>query len=187
MIKIIRTLRFPDILTLFGLAWIILAMYLVIAGFNKIGIGIMLFSMLFDFFDGWAARRYGGSGYGIFLDSGYDILAYLVFPAIYLMTSIQFQGFYIVFLIPMICAGILRLARFAKEGFADEKARYYTGMPVFYLSLIPILLYYGVPIYFIGFAIIIATALMVSEIKFLKPKHPVFALLILGLSVFFLL
>lgn len=185
--KLLRRLKSPDILTLVGIILVLFAIRSVIIGNYRFAIGIMLSSVLFDFADGLASRLFGSSAYGKFLDSSYDILAYLIFPFLYLIIADRIQGVLLVIFILPILAGILRLARFTNEGFCDKDARYYIGMPVFYLGLLPIAAYYSAPVVFMAVAASIASIFMISEIKFRKPKHPIFGLLLLTVAIFFLI
>jgi phosphatidylserine synthase len=184
--KLLRILRFPDILTLTGIVLALFAIRSVIVGNYKFAIGIMLSSVLFDFADGFTARLFGGSIYGKFLDSSYDTMGYLIFPFLYLIIAGHARGvFVVVFMLPVL-TGILRLARFTDEGFFDKDVQHYVGMPVFYLALLPIAAYYNIPLVLIAVGAFSVSMLMISEIKFRKPKHPIFGLLLLVAVTFFL-
>lgn len=181
--QLLRKLRLPDLVTLLGIAMILAAIRLLTLGGYKKAIGLMLLSVLCDFLDGYLARRYGGSIYGKYLDSLYDLMGYLIFPAVYFLRLYPA----VVYLIPaviVILAGCLRLARFSAQGLTNGD---YEGMPVFYISFVPLALYLSLNRVIIILYLLIASVLMISRVKFAKPKHPVFAAALLVAGIGFLI
>lgn len=184
--NLIKELKRADFITILSLILIITAFRYLLVGQQSLAIGIMLLSVLTDFLDGHVARRFGGSDYGKYLDSSYDTLSFLLFPSMYLLVSSDFTVWALLCGIAVIVTGCLRLARFTYQGFDDPDLKHYIGMPVFYIGLVPLAIYIGLPTWLIITYMITASFFMVSEIKFLKPKHPVFVLLLLILATGFL-
>jgi phosphatidylserine synthase len=112
-----------------------------------------------DHLDGVVARRFGGSDYGRFLDASFDGFTDLLFPALALSLHTGFSMLYAAPILAAVGAGVLRLARFSAEGFADDDAHRYAGMPVFYLGFVPPALYVGAPEPVVGVAMLAASGL----------------------------
>ena len=156
----------------------LLAMLLIVSAFwflwNKqiyLAISLTFTSMFFDYLDGKIARKYGGSEYGKVLDSLYDILGWVLFPA--LMINIQTQWAWWAILVTTIYClfSALRLSRFTVAGYVEKDKRYYVGMPVSYsrYALLVILLFGGkLSVLFIAIMI----PLMVST-KLFKKSPPI--------------
>jgi CDP-diacylglycerol--serine O-phosphatidyltransferase len=118
----------------------------------KIAIYLILFAGIFDFFDGWFARKLkGGSNFGAELDSLSDFISFGVAPSllIYFWSLQELNSFgWSVALFYVACAA-LRLARFTADIYLTTKpidsSVYFTGVPspaAAGLSLFPLFIYF---------------------------------------------
>ena len=81
----LRTLRFPDILTLLGLLCVSASVYYSFTGLLVIAYILILTQFLLDYFDGKLARAIGGGALGIYLDSFTDFMAVASSVAVWLV------------------------------------------------------------------------------------------------------
>ena len=123
----------PNICSLTGLLCTMLAIYFAIGGHFIASIIAILWSVLFDWFDGIIARKMRGrtKEQGIFggqLDSMIDIVSFGVFPAILLLSYGDYNVWFIpgAFIIVAGCA--IRLSYFNIYGLLDSKT--YIGLSV---------------------------------------------------------
>ncbi len=114
----------------------------------KISILLIIFAGIFDFFDGWFAKKLkGNSTFGAELDSLSDVISFGVAPSIliYLWTLSDLKSLgWSICLFFVVCSA-LRLARFTADIYLSPKAIdsniYFTGVPspaAAGLSLLPI-------------------------------------------------
>jgi len=102
----------------------------------KISIYLIIFAFIFDFFDGWFARKLkGNSNFGAELDSLSDFISFGVAPSvlIYLWSISDFNSFgWSITLFFSVCAA-LRLARFTADIYLVDKpidnSTYFIGVP----------------------------------------------------------
>ena len=124
----------------------------------NIAIFLIIFAAIFDFFDGWFARRLkGGSNFGAELDSLSDFISFGVAPSIlvYYWSLIELNSLgWSIAMFFSICAA-LRLARFTADIYLTSKPidtkTYFTGIPspaAAGLSLLPIFIYFEFQIFF---------------------------------------
>ena len=117
----------------------------------KISIYLIIFASIFDFFDGWFARKLkGNSNFGAELDSLSDFISFGVAPSIliYLWSISYFNSFgWSITLFFSVCAA-LRLARFTADIYLVDKpiddTTYFIGVPspaAAILCLLPIFLF----------------------------------------------
>ena len=184
--RLLRRLSRADLLTLGSVALSIAAFRLLLQGERARSIGVMALAIVGDHLDGIVARRFGASPYGKLLDSFFDALNYLTFPALYLMIETDLALVYLPVVFAMVAAGLLRLARFTQEGFADEQAHHYAGMPVFYLGFAPLLLFLGVPAPVVSVAVVAAAWLMIGEVPFAKPRGVLIPAAVFALAIWLL-
>lgn len=123
----------PNICSLTGLLCTMLAIYFAIGGHFIASIIAILWSVLFDWFDGIIARKMKGrtKEQGVFggqLDSMIDIVSFGVFPAILLLSYGDYNVWFMpgAFIIVAGCA--IRLSYFNIYGLLDSKT--YMGLSV---------------------------------------------------------
>ena len=118
----------------------------------KIAIYLIIFASVFDFFDGWFARKLkGGSNFGAELDSLSDFISFGVAPSLLIyfwsLSELKSLGWSIA-LFFSVCAA-LRLARFTADIYLTSKpidsSLYFTGVPspaAAGLSILPLFIYF---------------------------------------------
>ena len=173
----------------------------------KIAIYLILLASIFDFFDGWFARKLkGGSNFGAELDSLSDFISFGVAPSLLIffwsLNSLNSLG-WSVSLFFSACAA-LRLARFTAEIYITTKpidpSIYFIGVPspaAAGLSLLPLYIFFQFDLsifqnsYVNLFNLILIGFLMVSKIptislksiNFSSKKSPWVLLLIVVLCI----
>jgi len=173
----------------------------------RIAIYLIIFASVFDFFDGWFARKLkGGSNFGAELDSLSDFISFGVAPSllIYFWSLHELKSLgWSIMLFFSACAA-LRLARFTADIYLTTKpidpSIYFTGVPspaAAGLSLLPLFIYFEFNFtlvqnaYFNLFNLSIIGFLMVSKIptislkniNFSKKYAPWIVLLIVVISI----
>ena len=173
----------------------------------KISIYLIIFASIFDFFDGWFARKLkGNSNFGAELDSLSDFISFGVAPSIliYLWSISHFNSFgWSITLFFSVCAA-LRLARFTADIYLVDKpiddTTYFIGVPspaAAILCLLPIFLFIELDFNFfrnpyLNIAnLIVIGLLMVSKIptvslkkiKFSKKVSPFIILLLVIICI----
>ena len=123
----------PNICSLLGLFSTVLAIYFAIGGQFLISIIAILWSVLFDWYDGIIAREMKGrtKEQGIFggqLDSMIDIVSFGVYPAILLLSYGNYEAWFIPGAFVIIAATAIRLSYFNIYGLIDSKT--YMGLSV---------------------------------------------------------
>ena len=118
----------------------------------KIAIYLIIFASVFDFFDGWFARKLkGGSNFGAELDSLSDFISFGVAPSLLIyfwsLSELNSLGWSIALFFSACSA--LRLARFTADIYLTNKPIdsnvYFTGVPspaAAGLSLLPLFIYF---------------------------------------------
>jgi len=107
----------PNIITLSGLCCGVLGIYFAIQGNFPAAIIAMLWTVLFDWYDGPVARRIPGrsddlKAFGGKLDSLVDIVSLGICPAIILLSYGDFNPWFLPGALALIMAGVVRLAYF---------------------------------------------------------------------------
>ena len=121
----------PNICSLIGLICALLGIYFAILGnfyFALIGV---LWAIIFDWADGIIARKIGGRtdnqrDFGAQLDSLIDIVSFGVFPAIFLLSYVQFSPWFLPGAFLIIAANAIRLSYFNIFGMIDKNT--YKGL-----------------------------------------------------------
>jgi archaetidylserine synthase len=121
-----------DYVTASAIFLIINAFWVVWHGETKLAISVAFLSMFFDYLDGVVARKYGGSPYGQVLDSLYDILGWVLFPALVINIEASWAWWSIIITTMYCVAAALRLSRFTIKGYKKTDKRYYVGLPVLF-------------------------------------------------------
>ena len=129
---LLKELSWADYITLLSLFLIVNAFWLLWNGHMYIAIAFTFVSMYFDYLDGYIARKFGGSDYGKVLDSLYDILGWVLFPALVINIQSHWAWWAVVVTTFYCLAAALRLSRFTITGYIKTDKRYYVGMPVSY-------------------------------------------------------
>jgi CDP-diacylglycerol--serine O-phosphatidyltransferase len=129
---VLAELSKADYITCLSIILIVSAFWLLWNGQTYLAIATTFVSMFFDYLDGRIARKHGGSPYGKVLDSLYDILGWVLFPALVVNIQSQWAWWAIVITTVYCLFAAIRLSRFTVAGYVETSKRYYTGMPVSY-------------------------------------------------------
>ncbi len=164
---LLKELSTADYITVLSLFLIVNAFWLLWNGQTYLAIAVTFISMFFDYLDGKIAHKYGGSPYGKVLDSLYDILGWVLFPALVINIQAHWAWWAVAITTIYCLSSAIRLSRFTVAGYVETNKRYYTGMPVSYsrYALLVVLLA-GAKISVLMLAIMIP--LMVSSRLFRK-------------------
>jgi phosphatidylserine synthase len=125
-------LSMADYVTVLATFLIINSFWLAWHGEIKLAISVAFLSMFFDYFDGAIARKYGGSPYGKVLDSLYDVLGWVLFPALVVNIETGWAWWSVVTTTLFCLASVIRLSRFTVVGYVGKDKTYYTGLPVLF-------------------------------------------------------
>jgi CDP-diacylglycerol--serine O-phosphatidyltransferase len=161
--------RIPNIITLFGIIFGLAAVFYLNEKVFFLAFAFCIFGMICDMVDGPIARKYHSeSKAGIYLDTLSDIILYLIFPIVLWSQD----GISIFVLLLFFVAGFFRLMRFSVQGYEkQENTLYYRGMPVFYnQGILAITLLLSHSILLTSILVLLASVLMVTTYKFVKPK-----------------
>tara|TARA_Y100001970_G_scaffold289447_1_gene419925 strand:- start:518 stop:1246 length:729 start_codon:yes stop_codon:yes gene_type:complete len=152
----------------------------------KIAIYLIIFASIFDFFDGWFARKLkGGTNFGAELDSLSDFISFGVAPSILIfywsLSDLNSIGWSVALFFST-CAA-LRLARFTADIYLTSKPIdsniYFTGIPspaAAGLSLLPLFIFFEFDIeiiknpYLNFFNLALIGFLMISKIPTISLK-----------------
>lgn len=129
---LLKELSKADYITTLSLFLIVNAFWLLWNGQVYLAIAVTFVSMFFDYLDGRIARKYGGSPYGKVLDSLYDILGWVLFPALVINIEANWAWWGVIVTTVYCLSSAIRLSRFTVAGYVETNKRYYTGMPVSY-------------------------------------------------------
>jgi CDP-diacylglycerol---serine O-phosphatidyltransferase len=182
---LLKELSVADYITLAATLLIIVALWLLWREETYLAVSVAFLSMFLDYLDGTVARKYGGSGYGKVLDSLYDILGFVLFPSLVVITQTNWAWWSLVVVAVYHLSASLRLARFTNEGYFAKDKRYYVGSPVLFSKYALILSFVaGAKLSVLILAVMVP--LMVSS-KLVKKPHPTFAQLNLIYAGIFLM
>jgi archaetidylserine synthase len=129
---LLKELSFADYITMLSLVLIVNAFWLSWNDQIYLAIAVTFVSMFFDYLDGRIARKFGGSPYGKVLDSLYDILGWVLFPALVINIQTQWAWWSLAITTLFCVFAALRLSRFTVAGYVEKNKRFYVGMPVSY-------------------------------------------------------
>jgi CDP-diacylglycerol--serine O-phosphatidyltransferase len=168
MFKQLRTLRWPDLLTLAGLLCVSFSVYFSFKGYLAIAYVLILTQFLLDYFDGRLARAIGGGALGLYLDSFTDFMA--------VASSVVFGWFAGVTGTAMLIAGFLNVgaASIRLAYFTAYKQKGFTGVPTVLaasaVSTIAFLGYIFVQPHLLWFVIFyfVSAAAMISDLRLKK-------------------
>lgn len=153
-------------------------------GAVTLAIALAFVSTFLDYLDGVIARRYGGSPYGKVLDSLYDILGWVLFPALVINVQTGWAWWSVIISTTYCLFAALRLARFTVEGYVESSKRYYVGLPVLF-SKYALLVVFAFDAILSSIILLAMIPLMVSSYRIPKP-HPATAQLELIYAALFL-
>jgi CDP-diacylglycerol--serine O-phosphatidyltransferase len=159
-----------NILTFTGMVIGLFAIIKSIEGNFKISAFLIVVAAIFDFSDGFVARKLNiTSNFGKYLDSNSDLIAFGVAPGLLIYLSVLHQFHLIGVLVSFlfISGGVFRLARYNATQFSGS----YVGLPITiagsFLALSTFLNSYLPPMTFIFISLLLA-GLMVSTYSFKK-------------------
>lgn len=159
-----------DFVTLLATFFILNAFWLLWQGEIYLAIALAFVSMFLDYVDGTVARRYGGSPFGKVFDSLYDILGWVLFPALVINVEAGWAWWAVTITTLFCLTGFVRLGRFTVDGYEGTDTKYYVGMPVLfskYALLVCLIAEAQLSVAILACMI----PLMVSSRRFRKP-HP---------------
>jgi phosphatidylserine synthase len=166
--KQLRTLRWPDLLTLIGLLCVSFSVYFSFKGYLIVAYILILTQFLLDYFDGKLARAIGGGALGVYLDSFTDFMA--------VASSVVFGWFVGINGTAMLIAGFMNVgaASIRLAYFTAYKQKGFTGIPTVLaasaVSTIALLGYLFVQAHLVWFVLFyFASAVaMISDLKLKK-------------------
>jgi phosphatidylserine synthase len=166
--KQLRALRWPDMLTLFGLLCVSFSVYFSFKGLLLIAYVLILMQFLLDYFDGKLARAIGGGVLGVYLDSFTDFMA--------VAASVVFGWFVGINGIAMLIAGFLNVgaASIRLAYFTSYKQKGFTGVPTVLaasaVSTIAFLGYFFAQAHLVWFVVFyfISAVAMISDLRLKK-------------------
>jgi CDP-diacylglycerol--serine O-phosphatidyltransferase len=141
----------------------------------RISVTFIFLALLIDGLDGIVARRTGKSNIGEYLESMADMTSMIIAPSAFIFyiysTSDAFSIFrfiYIIIALTMFLSfGIIRLASFH----IMKEDKYFIGLPASASTILLVILsYFKVDFIYILPTVIIIGALMISDIKYPKPR-----------------
>jgi len=166
--KQLRTLRWPDLLTLLGLLCVSFSVYSSFKGYFVIAYVLILIQFLLNYYDGTLARAIGGGVLGVYLDSFTDFMA--------VASSVVFGWFVGINSIAMLIAGFLNVgaASIRLAYFTAYKQKGFTGIPtvlaasaVSTIAFLGYLFAQGYLVWFVVFYFVSAVA-MISDLRLKK-------------------
>jgi phosphatidylserine synthase len=157
-----------DYVTCLAIVLIVNSFWLLWHGQIKLAISIGFLSMFFDYTDGAVARKFGASQYGKVLDSLYDMLGWVLFPALVVNIEAKWALWSMVITTAYCLFAAIRLSRFTVVGYIKANKNYYIGLPVLFSKYaLLVVLIAGAKISALILAIMVP--LMVSSRPFKKP------------------
>jgi len=176
----------PNIVTILSLTSGFSSIRFSLNGEWKIAVYLILLASIFDFFDGWFARKLkNDSNFGAELDSLSDFVSFGVAPSllVFLWSTTSFGSIGWASTLFFVICSSLRLARFTADIYITnipiDKNEYFTGVPspaAAGLILLPLLIYFELELeilaneYLNFFNIIIVGFLMISKIPTISIK-----------------
>lgn len=173
-----------DYVTLVAIFAIINSFWLLWHGLIELAIALAFVSTFLDYLDGVIARRYGGSPYGKVLDSLYDVLGWVFFPALVVNIQARWAWWSVIVTTVFCLFAVLRLSRFTVGGYIESDKRYYKGLPVLFSKYALLLVFIAGATLSVGI-LAIMIPLMVSSRLIPKP-HPLTAQIELIYAIFFI-
>ena len=179
---LVRQLSWADSVTLTAVLVVVNAFWWLWRGQPELAAALACVSMFLDHVDGVVARRWGSSAYGRVLDSLYDALGWVVFPATVINLRLDWTWWGLTVTSLFCLSGQLRLSRFTVEGYVGESRRYYVGLPVLFSQYPLLAAFVWPPLAALMLAVMVPW--MVSERRVRKPS-PIMAYLLLVYAAVF--
>ena len=179
---LIRQLSWADGVTLIAILLVVQAFWWLWLGRPELAVALAYVSMFLDYVDGAVARRWGSSAYGRVLDSLYDGLGWVVFPATVINLQLDWAWWGVAVTSLFCLAGLLRLSRFTVEGYVGESQLHYVGLPVLFSQYALLAAFIWPPL--AGIMLALMVPWMVSERRVRKPPALVSYLLLVYAAVF---
>jgi CDP-diacylglycerol--serine O-phosphatidyltransferase len=131
--------------TMLGMLIAINSAYFALQKNLKLAIILLMLSGICDLFDGAIARKLkrtdNEKAFGIQLDTVADVVSFCVVPTIIFCSQAIINWYILTTCAFYISCGVIRLAYFNTIALPDIPVKYYSGLPVTYISLIlPIIL-----------------------------------------------
>ena len=159
--------------------------YLIIIGQIYLWFIVILIACFFDILDWYLARKFNSkSNLWKVLDSFSDILIYLL-PLILIYLNIYNFSYLFLFLSSLLFFSWLFRLSFFTENWLKiiDNKKYYIWLPVYFLFILNIILFFEINVFIINFLILSFSFLMVLDIKIRKSN---FYISILYLIILFL-
>ena len=179
---LIRQLSWADGVTLTAVLVVVQALWWLGRGQSELAAALACLSMFLDYVDGAVARRWGSSAYGKVLDSLYDSLGWVFFPATVINLKLDWAWWGLMITSLFCLAGLLRLSRFTVQGYVGDSQRHYVGLPVLFSQYALLAAFIWPPLAAVMLAVMVP--LMVSELRVRKPP-PIVSYLLLAYAAFF--
>ena len=148
-------------------------------GNTKLSILCLIICGIADLFDGMIARRCKRSDkekkFGIQIDSLTDMVSFAIFPVVISFALGNVSWYHILVCSVYVLAAITRLGYFNVVTANDDGAKFYTGLPVTFASLIIVPAYVtgkllNIANYLVFASIIAMSLLFILRFKFKKPR-----------------
>lgn len=180
---LLSELSAADYVTIAATFCIVNAFWLLWNGRTELAIALAFVSTFLDYVDGTVARKYGGSPYGKVLDSLYDVLGWVLFPALVINIQTGWAWWAVVVTTLFCLSSVIRLSRFTVGGYVETETRYYTGLPVLF-SKYALLLVYVLDAKLSVLVLVFMIPLMVSS-RLVRKPHPLTAQIELIYAILF--
>ncbi len=172
-----------DYITCLAIVLVVCGFWLAWNGYLYLAVSTTFTSMFFDYLDGRIARTYGGSPYGKVLDSLYDILGWVLFPALIINTQTGWAWWSLIITTTYCLFAALRLSRFTVGGYVEADKKYFVGMPVSYSRFVLLIAFVAGSKVSAGL-LLIMIPLMVSS-KLFRKSPPILMQINLLFAAFF--
>jgi len=177
-------------ITLLGLFSALASCFFALNSDLKLAVYFLITAGICDLFDGVIARKIKRTSeeksFGVQLDTIVDVVSFCVVPTIIVYSQAGAVWYTLLIYVFYITSGVIRLAYFNTLAESSSSTKYYSGLPVTYISLIlPIVLLFHSNIITIT-ALGIVGLLFVINIKIQKPRgiwYILFPLIAFGLII----
>ncbi|MFO7884910.1 MAG: CDP-alcohol phosphatidyltransferase family protein [Desulfobacteraceae bacterium] len=164
--KFVPNRLYADILSTLNFLCGIFSLLLTYQGFFAKAVIIIIVGQLFDLFDGRMAEKHGGTRYGPYLDDIADFVSFGIAPA-YLLIRIggEFAILFALIYVAGVAYRLIRFLAFDKKR-TDLPPGIFNGLPCPAGALFVLGAALVLPAQFMGWVVLLTTALMISTIRF---------------------